>query len=89
MGSGGTGAFNQTGGTNTVTSVLNLGNYTGIAGTYNLSGSGVLSALSEVVGNNGPGTFNQTGGTNMVTGTGASPFELGSGTYNLNAGSNT
>ncbi|MGA9041696.1 MAG: hypothetical protein WB421_14285, partial [Terriglobales bacterium] len=87
VGSGGTGTFNQTGGTNTVTSVLNLGNYTGINGTYNLSGSGVLSALSEVVGNGGPGIFNQTGGTNMVTGTGASPFVLGSGTYNLNAGS--
>jgi uncharacterized protein with beta-barrel porin domain len=103
---GGTGTFTQTGGTNTVTQGLLVGTDiygSGKAGrgTYNLSGTGVLSVqginigdASEYVGvSGGAGTFNQSGGTNnmpgatLYVGTGI----LGSGgatagTYNLSGG---
>ena len=47
VGNGGTGIFTQTGGTNSV-SALVLGNNAGDSGTYNLSGSGLLSAHGRV-----------------------------------------
>ena len=56
-----TGAFMQTGGTNTVNDTLILGCNTGNSGAYNLS-SGSLSATTEYIGNSGTGTFTQTGG---------------------------
>ena len=37
-------------------------------GSYNLSGSGLLSSLAgEFIGSGGTGTFTQSGGTNLVT----------------------
>src|SRR5204862_7019177 len=85
---GGTGIFNQTGGTNTVTTSLTIAQYND-SGSYNLSG-GTLTAPVEYVGDYGAGTFTQNGGTNTVNGT----LHLGnhdsgpasSGTYNLNGG---
>src|SRR5271157_3769394 len=53
-------AYLMTGGTNSVTSYLYVGNATGSRGTYNLSGSGWLSASSEFIGNIGIGSFAQT-----------------------------
>ena len=41
---------------------LNLG-----SGTYNLSGSGSLTALNEYVGYSGSGSFTHSGGTNSVS----------------------
>jgi hypothetical protein len=85
-GYGGTGIFNQTGGTNTVGNDLLLGSVGSGAGIYNLSGTGSLSVNSlEVVGYNGTGTFNLTGGTNTteILGVGAG----NSGTYSLSGGS--
>ncbi|MGD0767930.1 MAG: hypothetical protein ABSB42_07005 [Tepidisphaeraceae bacterium] len=61
------GCYIQTGGTNTASNGLNLGNSTGISGTYSLGGTGSLSAaVGEFVGSSGTGTFNQTGGTNAA-----------------------
>jgi autotransporter-associated beta strand protein len=66
----GIGTFTQTGGTNNITSVsqsagLFLGSNTGSRGSYNLSGSALLTAWYENVGNNAAiGTFVQSGGTN-------------------------
>ena len=86
IGYSGTGAFTQTGGTNTITNKydLELGLNSGSSGIYNLSDTGQLSAGYEFIGRNGAGTFTQTGGTNIIT----NYFYLGlnsgsSGTYNL------
>jgi fibronectin-binding autotransporter adhesin len=79
-------SFTQTGGTNSV-GYLSVGTY--YNGTYNLSGSGLLKATTEYVGDSGNiGTFNQNGGTNAVSGN----LVVGNnssfgGAYNLNAGS--
>ncbi len=98
VGYSGVGAFTQTGGTNTPGNVTNNGNSSsgglylgynpGASGSYNLSGSGLLSAPSEFVGyNDGGGTFNQSGGTNNMLGVNGG-LSLGntttfSSTYNL------
>ena len=82
VGYSGTGTFTQSGGSNTVVgSGLYLGYNAGDAGTYTLSGAGLLWATDEYVGNSGTGTFIQSGGTNTCTG-----LNLGlgsSGSYNL------
>ena len=82
VGNGGTGVFTQSAGTNTVGDYISglgqlyLGYNSGGTGTYNLSGTGVLSALSEYIGysSTATATFRQTGGTNTVTG-----LSIGSG----------
>jgi hypothetical protein len=84
------GTINQSGSTNTVNSILYLGNDTTGTGTYTLSSSGTLSASSEVVGNSGIGTFTQTGNTiNTATYIGLGALTNGSGTYELTSGSLT
>ena len=85
------GIFSQSGGTNNITGnagALYVG-YGG-SGSYNLSGSGVLSASSEYVGDSGTGSkcmgiFNQSGGTNSIRlfGSGLYVGYGGSGSYNL------
>ncbi len=64
----GAGAFTQSGGTNSVAggdSVFSLGYNLGASGSYNLSGSAVLSVASlEYIGCLGTGVFSQSGGTN-------------------------
>ncbi len=57
----------------------------GSSGTYNLSGTGLLQAGNESVGDGpGLGTFNQDGGTNTVAGTlYVGHLSSGTGTYNL------
>ena len=87
VGNSGTGTFNQSGGTNSIGSTLDLGNNVGDVGSYGLSGVGQISAAYENVGLSGTGTFNQSGGINTV----ANQLILGvnagaSGTYNLNGG---
>ncbi|MDH3214022.1 MAG: hypothetical protein OEM05_16205, partial [Myxococcales bacterium] len=84
-----TGAFNQSGGTNSVTNLLGLGFAAGANGTYDLSGTGTLSAVDTHVGENGTGTFTQSGGTHTIT---LGRLELGSnvgsaGSYALSGGS--
>jgi hypothetical protein len=64
IGYSGIGTFKQTGGTNSIGSYLYLGYNSGSSGTYNLSGTGKLSADSEYIGCGGTGTFTQTGGMN-------------------------
>ena len=55
---------------------------TAAAGTYSLSGSGLLSATQEYVGNSESGSFTQSGGTNAVLH--ALPrIRRRNGTYNL------
>jgi hypothetical protein len=67
---------------------LTLGNATTGSGTYDLSGTGSLSANFEYIGNSGIGAFTQSGGTHIV----ANKFSLGeaidgNGTYDLSGGS--
>jgi hypothetical protein len=60
----GTGIFNQSSGTHTVSGTLFLGGQAVGVGTYTLSG-GVLNVEGvEYVGQQGSGSFNQSGGTN-------------------------
>ena len=61
VGYGGTGTFTQTGGTNTISGALLLGESNG-SGTYNLASGGQLSADTIELGP-GPSHFNQSGGT--------------------------
>ena len=91
IGFSGSGSFTQSGGTNALagsSGTLILGANPGSVGTYNLSGSGVLTVTGfEVVGYSGSGSFTQNGGTNAVL----NRFRLGfdansSGTYNLLGG---
>lgn len=79
------GNFNQSGGTNAVSYLLNLSD-----GTYNLSGTSSLSAPTEETAFSGTtATFNQSGGTNSV-GILQVGFQAGSsGTYNQFAGLNS
>ncbi len=83
----GTGVFNHSAGTNNVTD-LKLGydsnGNTGSIGTYNLSGTGQLSAWSsEIIGESGTGIFNHSAGTNNVTKLSLGYYPNGIGTYNL------
>ncbi len=71
IGNYGTGIFNQSGGTNTITGTLTVGYWesSGV-GTYNLSG-GLLSVSSnEDIGRSGRALFQQTGGTNSISASG-------------------
>ncbi len=86
----GTGVFNQTGGTHTLSAgvgggVLYVGYMSGV-GTYNLSGTGSLSAVDERIGCTAGSTFNQSGGTNKVSGTLYVDPGPGPGTYNQTGG---
>jgi hypothetical protein len=94
IGYAGTGTLTHTGGTNTITSTVTSSLYLGLnsvgAGTYNLSGTGQLTAVNEYIGYSGTGTFTQSGGTNAVTNTLTIAANPGSsGTYNLQAGTLT
>jgi hypothetical protein len=87
VGNGGTGIFNQTGGTNT-NSDLYVGYPSGCNGTYTLSGNGSLlvGGVEAVAGTECIGIFNQSGGTNTVGSIeiGEGPFSIG--TYALSGG---
>jgi autotransporter-associated beta strand protein len=70
IGDNGNGVFSHSGGTNAIVGSLWMGSVfatPGYSSTYNLSGSGYLSAAAEHVG--GGTVFNQTGGYNVVAGT--------------------
>lgn len=86
---GGTGVFNQSGGTHT-TDLLYIGSGSG-NGTYNLSGTGVLNVTGP---NNGVAYISE-GGTAQFTQSGSSQFTAnylnvgifgGNASYNLNGG---
>ena len=82
------GILNQSSYTNTVTSGLYLGQNSGSSGTYNLSGTGNLSAAIEYIGHYGTGTFTQSGGTNTISYDSYLGFLSGSsGSYTLSGGS--
>ena len=84
----GTGSFSQSGGTNQISTALDVGNYN--IGTYTLSGSGLLSAAAaaERIGgySSGYGTFTQSGGTNTAGSLLLAMSAGESGTYDLNGG---
>ena len=78
IGLSGSGSFTQTGGTNSAFNVF-VGANIGSSGSYQLSGSGSLTAGIEYVGYGGNGTFTQSGGTHTV----ADTLFLGYGGGNL------
>jgi hypothetical protein len=90
------GSFNQTGGSLNFTTFdqsggsasfadLKLG--AGSSATYNLGGSGSLSALVESIGASTTGFFNQTGGTHQTSFLTVGEASGVNGTYNLSNGS--
>lgn len=93
VGNGGTGEFNQSGGSVVVNNRLTLGAENGSSGSYSLTG-GTLTVNSEVVvGGWGAGSFYQDGGTHTVNGImyisrKAGPLDAPptTGTYTLNSG---
>jgi T5SS/PEP-CTERM-associated repeat protein len=103
VGDSGTGVFTQTGGTvtiifptgwsgDTTDGNLYIGNVAGSSGTFNLSGTGQLTASStptgqEYVGNVGSGTFAQSGGTNTVNNLYIGYYSGSVGVYSLSGGS--
>jgi hypothetical protein len=90
VGVSGTGAFIQTGGTNSVGIYLSLGVNAGASSSYTLgggTGSPVLSAPIEYIGDVGTAVFTQIGGTNNISNTLYLAANSGSGTYNLQGGS--
>jgi len=93
LGFSGSGSFDQSGGTNTISGggVLDLGYNSGSTGNYVLGGTGSLSVNgNEYVGFDGTGNFNQTGGTNTITSGSSLYVGYGSGSsgnYSLSAGS--
>ncbi len=94
IGYSGTGTFNHGmaapfAGTNTGPPIMDMHLYLGYNstgnGTYNLGGTGTLTAQTEYIGYSGTGIFNQSGGTNSA---GVGGWRLGyntgaNGTYNL------
>lgn len=90
LGSAGTGTFTQSGGTHTVGINLTLGEGIGGTGTFNLSGSSVLSVSSTThIGGYGTGTFNHSSGDHTAD----AQIYIGaqsnsSGTYNLSGSGN-
>ena len=92
VGYSGSGSFSQSGGINGIDNGFYIGYNAGTAGTYNLSGSGVLLGYAnedEYVGYSGTGTFNQSGGTNtaylLTLGSASGSGQIG--TYNLSGNS--
>ena len=88
IGYSGTGTFNHTAGTNTVTGDLYLGYNGGSVGDYTLSGGALAANQSEFIGYSGIGTFNHTAGTNTLNSNATGSFFVGynagaTGTYNL------
>ena len=86
LGNNGSGTFNQSGGVNNPhlgVGDLYLGHGVGSSGSYNLSGSGVLSVGYEYVGDYGAGKFTQSGGTNTIDGLYLCWAVGSSGSYNL------
>ena len=91
VGYNGTGAFVQSGGTNTISNFysagqLYLGYNPGSSGTYTMGGAGIpsLSASSEYSGYSGTGSFVQSGGINTVNNSIYLGYNSGSsGTYGL------
>jgi hypothetical protein len=96
VGSNGTGIFNQSGGTHSISGsflgALYVG-YNGGVATYNLSG-GLLhetatqfgAGADAIVGNGGIGNFFQSGGTHLINGGLAIGAKNGNGTYTLSDG---
>ncbi len=95
IGSNGKGIFNHTGGTHTINATatsFRLGANAGSSGTYNLSGSAVLTSNAPAsIGGQGLGEFIQNGGTHTILGT-SHNLTIGNSatapvaTYTLNSG---
>ena len=84
IGKSGTGTFEQSASTNTITATLSVGSVVNSTGSYTLSG-GTLTASQELVGDHGAGSVTHSAGSNMLT-TGSlilGNSAGGSGTYNL------
>ena len=84
VGLGTTGVLNHTAGMFRDDNNVTLGNSAGSSGSYNLSGTGALTARNGIIGQFGSGTFTQSGGTNTLS----LDLHLGSqtgssGSYNL------
>jgi autotransporter-associated beta strand protein len=85
VGDVGTGTFTQTGGTNSISYLLDMGYNAGSVASFSLSGGLLKVHLGENIGGYGTTTFFQSGGTNQLIQSGLSLGVAAGGqaTYNL------
>ncbi len=83
---GGTGIYNHSGGTHTISTQMTVGLNASATGVYNLSGTGVVNAELSLIGVSGMGTVNQTGGTFNAVRMNIGQFANATGTYKLSGG---
>ena len=90
------GTFNQSGGVNSVSNSLVLGNVLGVTGNYNMSNGATLNVNQNLsVGDSVAGLFNMTGGTSEYRlATGSLGLVIGdyansSGTFTISGGTST
>ena len=89
-GKNGAGQFTQSAGTSVISHALYVAFSSSYNDSYNLSGTGNLSAPNQYVGYAGTGAFNQTGGTNLSTQALYVGYNsTGTGTYNQSGGANS
>ena len=88
LGASGNGTMNHSAGTASFSGTMYVGLDSGSNSTYNLSGTGSLSAHIENIGfhDGSSGHFVQSGGTNTVKALYLSQYPGGQGTYLLSAG---
>jgi formylglycine-generating enzyme required for sulfatase activity len=86
VGYGGSGTFQQSGGTNRISAILYLGYFGGVTGTYDLSETGVLTTTAVALGSSGTGLFNQRGGTHTSSRIYLGDYIGGRGTYTISGG---
>jgi fibronectin-binding autotransporter adhesin len=60
------GAYTQSGGTNSVSGFLAVGDVAGSTGAYTMTGGALTTGATMIVGASGTGVFNQTAGTTVV-----------------------
>jgi uncharacterized protein with beta-barrel porin domain len=89
IGRAGSGDFVQSGGTNTVSTYLHVGQYAGSTGSYNLQGGSLYVGNYEYVGSSGQGAFTQSGGTNNSSYIYVGYSTGASGSYDQSGGTNT
>ncbi len=83
VGNGGTGAFTQSGGTQTIGNFLTMAQAAASSGSYTLTGGSLYTASAENIGLFGNANFAQSGGTNSTTNAYIGKNSGAAGTYNL------
>ncbi len=87
IGQAGTGEYNLSGGTATLTAGMNIAQFAGSTGTVNQTGGTLTLSGGQIQFGAGTGTYNLNGGTLQLGGT--NPITSGAGAYQFNLGGGT